>query len=84
MVEPAVFAVALPRRIDEGEIARLAGAMRGFDVRGQVKLFKRNRDLLGKTDPDEAASRDRIPITDEADGLGRRNDLSFLRVLEIR
>jgi hypothetical protein len=84
MVEPAVFAVALPRSIDEGEIARLAGAMRGFDVRSQVELFERNRDLLGKSYPDESPRRDRVAVADEADGLGRSNDLSFLRVLEIR
>src|SRR5208283_6087508 len=84
MVEPAILAVALAGRVDEREIARLAGAMRRLDLRRQVELLECQRDLFGKSDADEAAGCDRVAIANEPHGLGRGNNLSLLRAPQIR
>src|SRR5208283_1271529 len=84
MIEPAILAVALAGRIDEREIARLAGAMRRLDLRRQVELLERQRDLFCKSNADEATGRDRVTVADQAHGLGRGNNLSLLGAPQIR
>ena len=44
MVKPAILPVALTGGIDEGEITRLAGAVRGSGLGRQIQLLKRDGD----------------------------------------
>lgn len=45
--------------------------------------LERDRDLLGKTDADETAGRDRIAVADELHRVGGGHDLALLVTLEI-
>ncbi|MET4823486.1 hypothetical protein ABH972_001075 [Bradyrhizobium ottawaense] len=80
MVEAAILAVALARRIDQRQIARLALRIGGIALVGEIELLQRDRDLLGKADADEAAGRDRVAVTDQHDRFGRGDDLALLGI----
>ncbi len=78
MIEAAVLAVALPRRIHQRQVARLALRVGRVDLGGEIKLFQRQRDLLRKADADKAAGGDRVAVADETDGFGGRDNLALL------
>jgi hypothetical protein len=84
MVQSALLAVALAGRIDQGQIARMAGR-RGFGVvRGEESLLEGDGDFLGEADADEAAGRQRVAIADQLHRVGGGDDLAFLVALEKR
>ena len=58
MVEAALLAVALARRVDEREPARAADAVGRLLRRFEEALLQRDRDVLGEADADEAAGGD--------------------------
>ena len=78
MVEAALLAVALARRIDEGQVARASRRRRVVLLAGQKTLFERDRDLFGEADADEAAGRDRVAVADQLHRLFGGDDLAFL------
>src|SRR5690242_18215618 len=84
MVKTLVLAVALPRRIDERQVARLADRLQELRVGGQVQLLERDRDFLGEADADETAGGDRVAVADQAHGVDRRHHLAELGRLEGR
>ena len=64
VVQPARAAVALARRVDQGEVPRRAG--------GLEPPFQRERQLLGEPDADEAAGGDGVAVEDDLRrGVGR-------------
>jgi hypothetical protein len=64
VVQPARAAVALARRVDQGEVPRRA--------RGLEPPFQRERQLLGEPDADESAGRDGVAVEDDLRrGVGR-------------
>jgi hypothetical protein len=65
-VVEALLAVALPGGIDQGQVARRADALRVGLAAFDEALFQRHRDVLGKTDADEAAGRHRVAIANQA------------------
>ena len=69
MVETLRVAVALPRRIDEGEAER--GAV------SDKALLERKRNPLGEADADEPAGRQRVAIADELHRLGGGDNLAL-------
>ena len=82
MIEAAFLAVALARRIDEREIARMSG-FRTFVVAGAEKSpLDRDCDLLGEADADEAAGRDRVAVANEFHRIRRGDDLSLFVAFE--
>jgi len=82
MIESPLAAIPLTGRINERELAGMAHD-RGVRVaQGEEALLDRNRNLLGKADPDEAAGRQRVAITDELHRLRSGDHLSFLVALE--
>jgi hypothetical protein len=82
MIESPLAAIPLTGRINERELAGMAHG-RGVRVaQGEEALLDRNRNLLGKADPDEAAGRQCVAITDELHRLRSGDHLSFLVALE--
>ena len=82
MIEAAFLAVALASRVDEREIARMAGLRAFLVARAEKSLLQRDRDLLGETDADEAAGRDRVAVAYEFYRIRRGDDLSLFVALE--
>ena len=71
MVQSALLAVTLACRIDQRQIARMAGR-RGFGVaRGDEPLLDGDSDFLSEADADEASGRQRVAIADEFHRVGR-------------
>jgi hypothetical protein len=62
VIEAAILAVTLTRRINQGQIAWAAEAMDISLLALEKALFKRNRDVLGKTDADKTTGGDGIAI----------------------
>src|SRR6266581_9700626 len=54
VIESAVLAIALARRVNQGEIAWLADRLEILLFGGKVEFLQSNRDFLGKADADEA------------------------------
>src|SRR6185312_3847798 len=75
MVQAFALAVALPRRIDEGQVARLRGRRSVRLIRPQIEFLDRDREAFGKSDANETARRDRVAFSNETDRLGRGDDL---------
>jgi hypothetical protein len=76
VVETALLAVALPGGIDQGQVARRADALGIRLAAFDEALFQRDRDVLGKTDADEAAGRHRVAIANQAHRVAGGNDLA--------
>src|SRR5436305_1595257 len=83
MIEALVLAVALARRIDQRQIARLALGIGRIALVGEIELLQRDGDLLGKADADEAAGCHRVAVADQHHRFGRRDDLAFLGIAQI-
>ncbi len=66
MVEAALLAVALARRVDERQVARFGVFERAIVAAGEKALFQRDGDRLGKADADEAAGGDGVAGADQA------------------
>ena len=75
VIETALLAVALPRRVDERQVA---GAAAAGVVRASLEeaLLERHDDVLGDADADEARGGDGVAVADQRDRLGRRHDLA--------
>src|SRR5438045_9699713 len=84
MVEAAILAVALPRGIDQSQVARLVLGVGRVAFAGKILLLQRQRDFFRKADADETSCGDSISIPNEAHGFGCRDDLALFRVAQIR
>src|SRR4051812_13279791 len=82
MIEAAFLTIALPRGIDEGEIARLVGARSFLIIRRKMKAFERHGDFLGKADSDKTAGCDRIAVAYQANGFLRADDSAAFERLQ--
>jgi hypothetical protein len=78
VVEPALFAVALARGINEREIAWLAGRFNLLVFR-QIKGLQRHRDFLGETNAHETTCRDCVAVAHKASGFFGAGNLSAVR-----
>ncbi|MPN31291.1 hypothetical protein SDC9_178765 [bioreactor metagenome] len=76
MVEAAFLAVALPGRVDQGQAARAAEAVRVVLARFEEALFEGDGDVLGKADADETAGGDGVAVADAGHRITRRDDLA--------
>jgi hypothetical protein len=83
MIEPAMLAVALPRGIDQRQVARLAVPVRRIALAGEIALFQRHGDFLGKSDADKTAGGNGVPVANEPHRFRGRNNLALLRAAQI-
>src|SRR6266581_1547024 len=83
VIKAAVLSVALPRRVDERQVARFALRVRGIDLGGKIKFLQCQRDFLCEADADKAAGGNGVAIANQAHGFGGRDDLALLRSAQI-
>src|SRR6185369_11067262 len=76
VVQPALLAVALARRVDERQVLRPADAGIVAVVGCQEGFFERDRQVLGEADADEAAGRDGVAVAHQAHRGARADDLA--------
>ena len=79
MIEATGLSIALTGCINQRQLTRCAKA--GFKLRRQEMGIQRDRNFLGKTDPDEAAGGHGVAIMNQAHGLGGSDDLVASRTL---
>src|SRR5437868_1385815 len=78
VIEAAVLAIALARRIDQRQVARLALRVGRIDFAREIELLQRERDLLRKADADKAAGGHRVAVANEPDSFRGGDDLALL------
>jgi hypothetical protein len=76
MVQAAVFAVTLAARIDEREVAWLAGGVEVGLVGIEIEFFEGDGDAFGESGADEAAGRDSVPVADQAHRIAGGHDFA--------
>jgi len=84
MVEPPRLAVALPRGIHQGQVARSAEALGVAALTGEKTLLESDGDVLGKADADEAAGGDRVAVTNQPHRFVGGDDLAGIRSTQRR
>ncbi len=82
VIEPALLAVALPGRVDQGQPFGPANAVRILLARLDEALLERNGDVLGEADADEATGGDRIAVMDQLHRFACGDDLALLEAHE--
>ena len=84
VIEPALLAVALPRGVDQREIARLADGRYWLITFREIQCLYCQSDFFGESDADKTTCGNRVTVSNEAGCFLCRDNLSAIQCFDGR